>query len=452
MNLAQFKHAYLTQHSIAAGSGHKVLARVSGLLLKGRRSVEDGEDYTCTLIPHDGKYLPRVISVTGTVSPYAFMYDYTTGVVYIPGDEIHGTITITAHAVDYATNIPAQILVRKITADTYDGENTYSRESFFGITIHPSRGSTVSVTFDGITKTVTDTLHRAAYNGGSHTIYFGTYLGESDGTTSPEGLLEISGAYDGYSTVFKYASAERQTKIANAVVAIVDPGCPRYITPSTITDNGYGVKVTYDAPIETIYGGAVDAIETANAAHILVFNRNVEEIRGALWSGASQRATVSIYLNNVDVAWWVQGNRANYINDYIYTDSYTAMLNFYINDRNISGIYKWDIPDSVDTIGAYAFAGLTGMSSITIPQSVKTIHDYAFYRNNATEYTIKLLSHEPPQLIGTTTTTSMGNETITYSHFNLRLNNTIVVPKGCSAVYKAAPGWSTFADIITEEE
>ena len=45
-----------------------------------------------------------------------------------------------------------------------------------------------------------------------------------------------------------------------------------------------------------------------------------------------------------------------------------------------SGLTSVSIPNSVTTIGDYAFSDCSGLTSVTIPNSVKTIGDYAFYR------------------------------------------------------------------------
>ena len=48
------------------------------------------------------------------------------------------------------------------------------------------------------------------------------------------------------------------------------------------------------------------------------------------------------------------------------------------------------IPDSVTTIGSYAFSYCSSLTSITIPDSVKSIGDYAFHdRSSLTSVTFE---------------------------------------------------------------
>ena len=43
-----------------------------------------------------------------------------------------------------------------------------------------------------------------------------------------------------------------------------------------------------------------------------------------------------------------------------------------------SGLTSVTLPDSVTSIGDYAFSGCSGLTSITIPDSITSIGDYAF--------------------------------------------------------------------------
>ena len=49
--------------------------------------------------------------------------------------------------------------------------------------------------------------------------------------------------------------------------------------------------------------------------------------------------------------------------------------NLYLNNKLVTDFV---IPDSITSIGAYAFTGCSGFTSVTIPDGVTSIKDYAF--------------------------------------------------------------------------
>jgi len=222
---------------------------LKNLIVVSTSEFAAGSAYTCTLAPKTGYYLPQVISVGGTNSAYGFKYDYTTGVVYIPSDEVIGNIVIAAEASKTETNVPAVFEVTKITATTYDGTTEYADETFILLDIYPCRGSTVTVKFKGnengeeVIKTVTGDLATEQYETGTPcTIFFGTYLGQTEETTSASGVIEISGAYEGYGagTYEKYNSKGNNVGYAGGeITKITEIGCPRYFGPYAFSANGF---------------------------------------------------------------------------------------------------------------------------------------------------------------------------------------------------------------------
>lgn len=100
-----------------------------------------------------------------------------------------------------------------------------------------------------------------------------------------------------------------------------------------------------------------------------------------------------------------------------------------------SGRTSVTLPDTVETIGKAAFnSNRAVLSEITIPASVTSIGDYAFAQNEIMT-TITCLATTPPTL----GRTAFAMDPIT---------TTIKVPAASVAAYKAAAGWSTWADII----
>ena len=98
-----------------------------------------------------------------------------------------------------------------------------------------------------------------------------------------------------------------------------------------------------------------------------------------------------------------------------------------------SGLTSITIPNSVTSIGKGAFSDCTGLTSVTIPNSVTSIGEYAFY--NCSALTSVTIESETPV-------------TITSTVFSNRANATLYVPYGCKAAYEATDYWKDFKEII----
>lgn len=93
------------------------------------------------------------------------------------------------------------------------------------------------------------------------------------------------------------------------------------------------------------------------------------------------------------------------------------------------------LPDTVETIGNGAFSsGIANLTEITIPASVTSIDNNAFAQNESM-FTVTCLAATPPTL---------GRNALIMD----TINATIKVPAASVAAYKAASGWSAWADKI----
>ena len=120
----------------------------------------------------------------------------------------------------------------------------------------------------------------------------------------------------------------------------------------------------------------------------------------------------------------------------------------------------YNIPDSVTTIGNYAFRGCFNLTSVNIPDSVTTIGDYAFADCSLTSVNIpdsvatigdyafdgcilKYVYCKPttPPALG-------GSDVFGYNASGRR----IIVPIGSGEAYKKANRWSEYANDIFEDE
>ena len=98
-----------------------------------------------------------------------------------------------------------------------------------------------------------------------------------------------------------------------------------------------------------------------------------------------------------------------------------------------SGLTNITIPNSVTSIGSSAFSSCSGLTSINIPNSVTSIGNNAFnYCSGLTSVTVEM-------------TTPIAISSSTFS--NLK-NATLYVPYGCKAAYQAADYWKEFKEIV----
>ena len=114
-----------------------------------------------------------------------------------------------------------------------------------------------------------------------------------------------------------------------------------------------------------------------------------------------------------------------------------------IPDKLFSGGYDFpkitsvSIPNTVTSIGNFAFLNSEYLTSVAIPPSVTYIGDSALeIGTEENKSTITMLGETPPNIVFTT--------------FNSSKLNQIIVPIGCVDTYKTTENWTKFADYIVE--
>ena len=316
--------------------------------------------------------------------------------------------------------------VEKVTSDTYASETLYENEQFILYDIYPKTNGTVTVTYEGLTKTITDTSGVKEPN--AQQVYFGTFNGVSDAVETPaSGTLIIEGEYRGVGhprctvdadKVLNYSTICCTAHIVDLGVSVIIPKeaftHPDLYSVGTYIDN---TKVVIPESVATIGG---DSFSNTPLASITI-------PAGVTSIDYNPFAPGRLYpLRTGDIT--VDENNAYYhIAGKCLVETKT--------NRLILGFSDSIIPDGIITIGDFAFEGRE-MASITIPASVTSIGKYAFSRNSSLK-TIILKCTTPP---------TFSNSCIPDPAEGM----VITVPAGCGDAYKAAEDWADYADYITE--
>lgn len=125
------------------------------------------------------------------------------------------------------TSRPVVLEVAKITSNTYAGSTTYNNESFILVDIYPKSGGTVTVTYGGLSKTITDDGTSEEPN--AQPVFFGTFNGVSDETETPDsGTLTIEGDFRAFGDSF-FESSKSKNAHATCITEIIDYGNIEFI-------------------------------------------------------------------------------------------------------------------------------------------------------------------------------------------------------------------------------
>lgn len=299
------------------------------------------------------------------------------------------------------TSKPIILEVEKITSNTYAGETTYNNEEFILLDIYPKTNGTVSVTYGGLTKTITDTSGAEEPN--AQQVFFGTFNGVSDSVTTPaSGTLTIEGDCDAFGIGVYDQAVKYTNRNCYCITEVTSLGAVTYI-PIGAFGSIYGgctklKNISIPSSVTNIH---VDAFLNCRSLE----NITVDDGNGYY----SSNNGILFNKNKTEIC------------------AYPPAL----------GFESYAIPSSVTSIGAYAFYECSDLKNITIPSSVTSIGVNAFLLNGDRDArTITVLSTIPAALES-------------YA-FNYPGRNNIVVPKGCGDVYKTAENWSSYADYITE--
>ena len=371
---------------------------------------------------------------------------------------------------------PVKLRVAKQISNTYAGETTYENESFILLNIYPkNENSVVQVAYGDLTKTLT-------FNGiNSMSVYFGTFNGVSDDVSTPEsGILTISGDYNGFSTGnFQTDSKSYLISYCGCITSVDDFGNLRDLTNVSFAGCTELTGIPWPNNTTTI---GPSAFEDCSSLALTSLPDTITTIGSRAFWNCSSLALTSL------------PNGITSIGPYAFRGCSSLALTSLPN--GITDIPEWafrgcinlpltSLPSNLKTIGAYAFEscrrialtifpeGLTSIDSeafamgdsginaalnITLPSTLLSVGSAAFTRTNEgnTAYmpiceTIKILAKKPPTV--KVTKGSSSEYCSSFGYYSSSIDNLltkIIVPKGCGTTYKAATGWSSYANIIEE--
>ena len=221
------------------------------------------------------------------------------------------------------------------------------------IVVPPSVTSIGAGAFNGCCHLKTITLPfvgSARRNSGVSNALFGYIFGESaymGGTSTKQYYSSAS-----YST-FYIPSALRQVIITDE--SLFGYGAFSYC--SGLTNITFGSTLTSIGPA---------AFRSCGGLTSMTIPSSVTSIGNQAFDGCSKLANV--YVD--DVAAWCKISFGNY-----YSNPLVYANKFYLNGRLVTNL---EIPNSVTSIGAYAFCKCSGLTRVTIPDTVTRIGAYAF--------------------------------------------------------------------------
>ena len=334
--------------------------------------------------------------------------------------------------------------VEKITSDTYAGETAYTGEQFILLDIYPKTNGTVSVTYGGLTKTITDTSGAEEPN--AQRVFFGTFNGVSDEVETPaSGELTIDGDCVAFACSQYATNSKGIADRALCVTSITSLGGIIEIPDFAFSNVLTGCKIKSVSIPSKVKSIGECAFSYCTELATLTINNGLESIGRQAFTACKGLTSLIIPKSVTSISEAAFSECSNLTN-LVVDDGNTC----YTSDNGclfskdgttllfcgaVSGHYT--VQGSVTRIGDCAFTSNDKVTSVTIPSSVTIIGDTVFHSCVSLE-SVTILATTPPAL---------GEE-----ETNVFYNTTcsIIVPAGCGEAYKAATNWQEYADRIVE--
>ena len=286
------------------------------------------------------------------------------------------------------------------------------------ITIPDSVTSIGDYTFQECTSLTSVTIPDSVTSIGEYAFYWCTSL---TSITIPDSVTEIG------SSAFSHCTSLTSVTIANGVTSIGSSafyGCTGELIvngniPNSAFCNSKFTKVTIGNGVTSI---GEDAFYNCDSLTSVTIPNSVTLIGDDAFYKCT--SLTSVYITDI-AAWCNISFSGGVSNPLCYAG------NLYLNNELVTDLI---IPNSVTSIGKYAFYRCTSLESVTIPDSVTSIGNCAFIDCTSLE----VVYCKP-------TTPPTGGDLMFYDNASGR---NIYVPSNSVSAYKSANGWSDYASAI----
>jgi hypothetical protein len=352
---------------------------------------------------------------------------------------------------------PIVLQVEKIVSNTYAGETTYENEEFILLDIYPKTNGTVSVTYGGLTKTITDVTGVA--NPNAQQVVFGTFNGLKYDETPASGELTIKGSYNGFGCGIYYTNNKGFEQSCGCITDVIEFGKPKVIPDMAFNNCAKLTDITIPEGITSIGNARVPltsgAFGRCTSLSDVKLPNSLKELGSASFTGCTSLTSITI------------------------PDGVGSLpMQCFSGCENLAGVF---LPRGLTRIGLSAFQYCKNLLMLKIPEGVVEISDGAFYMPNmnvgSTYYPdyIPVTKMKNATITVPSTILKIGKNVWGYDgnavNGNFYINNlvilattppeipaeglgafgyTITVPKGCAEAYKAAENWLQHSGQIVE--